>query len=63
MEVTLKQFAQVYNTKLNRRGKRMCEGYLYRLIRQHKANTNTRELWFNYTFVGDKDSIRITVHP
>jgi hypothetical protein len=61
MEITLKQFADNYNTIKNRRGHKMSQGYIYRLIRQHKSGTNTRELWFNYTFIGDKDSIRITV--
>lgn len=67
MDITLREFATKYNTMLTRRHKRMSESYLYRLIREDIAGVNMkgnkpRELWFKYTFVGDKDSVRITIN-
>lgn len=61
MKVSLKEYATKYNTHLNRRGHKMSEGYLYRLIRQHLAGSNTRSLWFNYELTGDKDRILINI--
>lgn len=67
-EISLREYATSYNTVLNRRGKPMGEGYLYRLIRQNaglekteKNKKKTRELWFKYKFTGDKDRIKILV--
>jgi len=56
--ITLREFSEI-NEVLTRRGHKMSFGYLYRLIRQHKAGTITRPLWFDYVFVGEKNRILI----
>lgn len=61
MKVSLHDFANKYNTVLSRRGKRMSEGYLYRLIREDIKGTNTRSLWFKYVLEGEKDKIFIVL--
>ena len=62
-KVSLKEYAEQYNDRLTRRGKRMTESYLYRLIRTDlgriKDPKDTRSLWFNYELEGDKDRIWI----
>jgi hypothetical protein len=57
--ITLKDFADNYNSVLNRRGQQMSEGYLYRLIRQDIKGEATRSLWFKYILTGKKDRIFI----
>lgn len=59
--VSLKEFADQYNKVLTRRGHRMSQGYLYRLIRQDIVNKSTRKLWFKYVLKGDKEHIFIKV--
>jgi hypothetical protein len=63
-KVSLKEYAEHHNNKLTRRGKRMSEGYIYRLIRQDLGRDKThpvatRNLWFKYELTGDKDKILI----
>lgn len=63
-KVTLKEYVEKHNTRLTRRGKKMSEGYIYRLIRQDlgrdkKYPVLTRDLWFTYEMEGDKDRIWI----
>jgi len=57
--ISLKEYADKHNPKLNRRGHKMSEGYLYRLIRNNIKGTGTTALWFNYTLEGDKQRIFI----
>lgn len=59
--ISLKDYADNHNPVLNRRGKQMSEGYLYRLIRQDIAGTNSRSLWFKYQLEGAKDRIFILI--
>jgi hypothetical protein len=59
-KVSLREYAMKHNPVLNRRGKPMSEGYLYRLIREDIRGINGRELWFRYELTGDKD--RILIH-
>lgn len=61
MEITLNEFAKTYNKQLTRRGCKMSESYIYRLIRENESKTNTRLLWFKYRFEGDKKHIKIIV--
>lgn len=68
-KVSLKEYAEVYNTELTRRGHRMSESYIYRLIRQHEGTQKytsmkppvkpLRKLWFKYEFEGKKDKVLI----
>jgi len=63
-KVSLKEYAEKHNPKLNRRGLPMTESYLYRLIRQdigcdRTIAHQTRQLWFKYQFEGDKNRIWI----
>jgi len=58
-KISLKEYADKHNPKLNRRGFKMSESYLYRLIRQHIKGNNTADLWFKYILEGDKDRIYI----
>jgi len=58
-KVSLADYAAKHNPIKTRRGKRMTESYLYRLIREDIAGTNTRELWFEYILEGEKDRIWI----
>lgn len=70
-KVSLKEYAENYNTRLTRRGKPMSESYIYRLIRQHMGTEKDpklanppkglRELWFKYEFEGNKDRIWIII--
>ena len=60
-KVPLKDFADNYNNIKNRRGKKMSEGYIYRLIREDIKGTNTRDLWFKYVLEGEKDRIFIVI--
>jgi hypothetical protein len=57
--ITVKEYADKHNPRLNRRGYKMCESYLYRLIRQHIKGENTTSLWFKYVLQGDKGHIFI----
>ena len=61
MEISIRDFADNYNTIKNRRGFKMSEGYLYRLIREDNKGICKRSLWFEYIFKGDKDLIKIIV--
>lgn len=58
-KISLAEYAKKHNPELNRRGHKMSESYLYRLIREDIKKTNTRKLWFNYVLEGDKDRIYI----
>ena len=60
-KVSLSEFAEKINTQLTRRGHKMCVSYLYRLIREDIAETNTRDLWFEYVMEGEKDRIFVLV--
>ena len=70
-KVSLKEYAEHYNTELTRRGKRMTESYIYRLIRQHQGTEKgeklanppkgLRDLWFKYELEGPKDRIWIVL--
>ena len=65
-KVSLKEYAEKHNKELTRRGNKMSEGYLYRLIRQDlgrdkKHPVATRELWFNYELEGPKERILIII--
>jgi hypothetical protein len=60
-KVSLKEYAEKHNPKLNRRGQPMSESYLYRLIRQDIAGEATTELWFDYELEGPKDRIWIVL--
>jgi len=57
--ISLKEYAENHNPKLNRRGHKMSESYLYRLIRQDIKGINTTCLWFKYVLQGDKERIFI----
>ena len=67
--ISIKEFAEEHNTELNRRGHKMSESYIYRLIRQHlgrhkikgKRSKATRELWFDYVLEGEKERILIEI--
>lgn len=58
-KVSLLEYAEKHNPKLNRRNKPMSWAYLYRLIREDMAGTGTRQLWFKYILEGEKDRIWI----
>ena len=58
-KITLAEYASTYNSRLNRRGHRMSESYLYRLIREDIKELGKRDLWFKYILEGDKDRIFI----
>ena len=60
-KITLKEYAEKHNPKLNRRGHKMSASYLYRLIRQDIKGVNSRDLWFKYVLEGDKDRIFIYI--
>ncbi len=60
-KVSLKEYADNHNKVLTRRGKKMSESYLYRLIREDVKGINTRSLWFNYIMEGTKDRIFIII--
>lgn len=62
MQVTLKEYALNHNPRKNRRGHKMSEGYLYRLIRQDIKGSNTCQLWFDYVLTGNKDRILINLN-
>lgn len=57
--ISLSDYAKNYNGRTNRRGHKMSESYLYRLIRDHSKGNKAPELWFKYIFKGDKDRIFI----
>lgn len=61
IKISLSDYANKYNPERNRRGHKMSEGYLYRLIRQDAAGKATRSLWFKYVMEGEKDRIYIVV--
>jgi len=64
-KVSLKEYADKYNTITTRRGKKMSETYLYRLIRRDLGRiketepVDTRPLWFKYELDGPKERIWI----
>jgi len=58
-KVSLAEYAAKHNPELNRRGHKMSESYLYRLIREDIKGIGTRKLWFKYILEGDKDHIFI----
>lgn len=66
-KVSLKEYAEKYNDKLTRRGKRMSEAYLYRLIRRDLGRIketepkDTRAVWFDYELEGTKERIWIII--
>lgn len=57
--LTLKEYALNHNPRLTRRGHKMSESYLYRLIRNDSKGVNTCSLWFKYVLEGDKQRIFI----
>ena len=59
IRTSVKEYAEKHNTKLNRRGHKMSEGYLYRLIRNDIKGNGTTSLWFKYILEGDKERIFI----
>lgn len=61
-KITLRDYALNHNPKFTRRGKKMSESYLYRLIRQAEKDILTRDLWFNYVMEGEKDRIYIILN-
>lgn len=61
MKVSLKEYAEKYNSVRNRRGHLMSESYLYRLIREDIKGEITRELWFKYELEGPQERIWILV--
>ena len=61
MEVSIKDYADNYNPIMNRRGFKMSESYIYRLIRQDDKGLNNKKLWFKYIFKGDKNAIKIII--
>ena len=61
MKVSISDYINNHCTVLNRRGKPLSEGYLYRLIRQDIAGNYSRSLWFKYTLEGPKDRIFILI--
>lgn len=58
-KIALKEYADKFNPKPNRRGHKMSWAYLYRLIREDVAGTNKRELWFKYELEGPQERIWI----
>lgn len=60
-KISLTEYATKHNPILNRRGHKMSESYLYRLIRKHIAGEDCRPLWFNYVLEGTKDRIFIVL--
>lgn len=58
-KISLREYADSHNTVLNRRGHKMSEGYLYRIIREDIKGIGTRKLWFKYVLEGDKERIYI----
>lgn len=61
-KISLKEYAEKHNTELTRRGKRMSESYIYRVIRQAEQGIpNTRRPWFKYIMEGEKDRIWILI--
>lgn len=66
-KISLKEYAAKHNPELTRRGKRMSEGYIYRLIRQDLGRDKehpiaTRDLWFKYELEGPKERIFIILN-
>lgn len=57
--ISLREYAENHNPQLNRRGFKMSEGYLYRIIRDHSKGNKAPDLWFKYKFEGDKSRILI----
>lgn len=60
--VSLKEYADKYNPRLNRRGHKMSMSYLYRLIREDQRGERIGKkepVWFKYIMEGDKDHIFI----
>lgn len=60
-KVSVKEFVDSHNPKLTRRGKRMSESYIYRLIRNDIKGIKGPALWFDYVLEGEKDHIYILV--
>ena len=61
LKISVKEFAERHNPKLTRRGKRMSESYLYRLIRHDIHGKPHPPLWFDYVLEGEKDNIFIII--
>lgn len=60
-EVSLLEYVDKHNPVLNRRGTKMSFSYLYRLIREHEKGVNKRELWFDYSLVGEHKKVVIYI--
>ena len=64
-KVSLKEYAEKYNTVKTRRGNKMSWAYLYRLIRKDLGCVkdtepkDRRDLWFKYELEGEKKRIWI----
>ena len=61
-KVSVSEWVDKHNPRLTRRGKKMSNSYIYRLIRQDIKGINTAELWFDYVLEGEKDNIYIIVN-
>jgi hypothetical protein len=57
-KISLLEYATKHNPRLNRRGHKMSESYLYRLIRKDIKGEKP-DLWFKYVLEGEKDRIYI----
>jgi len=57
-KISLSDYAKHHNPVLNRRGHKMSESYLYRLIRKDVKGEPVK-IWFKYILEGDKDRIYI----
>jgi len=60
-KISLSEYADKYNPVKNRRGHKMSESYLYRLIREDIKDNNSRPLWFNYILEGEKERIFVLI--
>lgn len=60
-KVSLREYADKHNPRLNRRGKKMSWGYLYRLIRLAEKKENKEPLWFDYELEGEQARVWIKI--
>jgi hypothetical protein len=60
-KVTVSEFVNKHNRKLTRRGKKMSESYIYRLIRHDIKGLPHPDLWFSYVLEGEKDHIYVII--
>lgn len=60
-KVSVSEYVNVHNPRLTRRGKKMSESYIYRLIRNNQKGLPHPTLWFEYTLEGEKDHVFIII--